>query len=82
LTKTVLVGILVVVNSAFEKPSESKVLLDPGIAQSLDDFKSGRSHGPFKTHQNFLASLHSQTKRLQSMKTKRLASRLGFATLS
>jgi AbrB family looped-hinge helix DNA binding protein len=52
-----------------------KVLLDRGIAQSLHDFKSGRSYGPFKTHQEFLASLHSETKKLQSKKAKRLASR-------
>jgi len=52
-----------------------KVLVDRGIAQSLDDFKSGRSYGPFKTHQEFLASLHSETKKLQSKKAKRVASR-------
>ena len=52
-----------------------KALVDRGIAQSLDDFKSGRSYGPFKTHAAFLASLHSQTKRLHGNKSKRLASR-------
>ena len=52
-----------------------KVLVDRGITQSLDDFKSGRSYGPFKTHREFLASLHSQTEKLNSKKPKRLASR-------
>ena len=52
-----------------------KVLVDRGIAQSLADFKSGRSYGPFKTHQEFLTSLHSETKKLQSKKAKHLASK-------
>jgi AbrB family looped-hinge helix DNA binding protein len=52
-----------------------KVLVDRGIAQSLDDFKSGRSYGPFKTHQEFLASLHSEAKKAQAKKVKRLPSR-------
>jgi len=52
-----------------------KVLVDRGIAQSLDDFKTGRAYGPFKTHQEFLASLHSETKKIQAKKVKRLARR-------
>ena len=52
-----------------------KVLVDRGIAQSLDDFKSGRSYGPFKTHQEFLASLHSRAGKLRPKKSKRLDSR-------
>jgi hypothetical protein len=41
-----------------------KAVVDRGIAQSLDDFESGHSYGPFRTHAEFLASLHSQTKKL------------------
>jgi AbrB family looped-hinge helix DNA binding protein len=52
-----------------------KVLVDRGIVDSLDDFKSGRSYGPFKTHREFLASLHSETVKLQPKKSKRLASK-------
>ena len=52
-----------------------KALVDRGIAQSLDDFKSGRSFGPFTTHEEFLASLHSQAKKLRPKKSKRLAFR-------
>jgi AbrB family looped-hinge helix DNA binding protein len=52
-----------------------KALVDRGVAQSLHDFKSGRSHGPFTTHEEFLASLHSQTKKLHPKKSKRLAFR-------
>jgi hypothetical protein len=63
------------VNRAFEKKLGMKLLVDRGIGQSQDDFTSGRSHGPFKTHQEFLASLHSETNKLRAKKAMRPASR-------
>lgn len=48
-----------------------KSLIDRGIAESLADFKHGRSYGPFKTHKEFLDSLHAEAKKLRVKKTKR-----------
>jgi len=62
------------VNIASEKSLGMQLPLDRGIAPSQDDFKTGRSNGPFKTHQEFLASLHSETQKLQSKKSKSLVS--------
>ena len=50
-----------------------KSLVDRDIAQSLEEFKSGRSYGPFDTHEEFVASLHKESKKLLTKKTKRAA---------
>jgi len=42
--------------------------VDRGIAESLEDFKRGRSYGPFAAHKEFLASLHSEEKKLRVQK--------------
>jgi len=47
--------------------------IDRGIATSEKDYKEGRSHGPFKTHEAFVASLHAETAKLRKRKSKRTA---------
>jgi len=42
-----------------------------GIAASERDYKEGRSYGPFKTHEAFIASLHEESAKLAPKKTKR-----------
>ena len=50
---------------------EPKSIVDRGIAESIADFKAGRSFGPFATHQRFLASLHKEAKRAGRKTAKR-----------
>ena len=38
-------------------PSQRRAI-DRGIAASEKDYKEGRSYGPFRTHEEFIASLH------------------------
>jgi AbrB family looped-hinge helix DNA binding protein len=45
-----------------------KSLVDRGIAESLEEFKKGRSFGPFKTHEEFIASLHKEATKLRGKK--------------
>jgi bifunctional DNA-binding transcriptional regulator/antitoxin component of YhaV-PrlF toxin-antitoxin module len=47
-----------------------KTVVDRGIAESLEDFKSGRSYGPFDTHAEFIAALHREAKKRTSKKPK------------
>jgi antitoxin component of MazEF toxin-antitoxin module len=34
--------------------------IDRGIAASEKDYKEGRSYGPFRTHEEFISSLHAE----------------------
>lgn len=45
--------------------------INRGIAASEKDYKEGRSYGPFKTHEEFIASLHSESAKLQKTKRNR-----------
>ena len=47
--------------------------IDRGIAASLKDYKEGRAHGPFKTHKEFIDSLHAEAAKLRGKKRKRAA---------
>jgi AbrB family looped-hinge helix DNA binding protein len=47
--------------------------IDRGIAQSLKEIEQGRSYGPFDSHAAFVASLHSESKKLRGNKSKRTA---------
>jgi len=51
-----------------------KSMVDRGIAESLEDFKRGRTYGPFDSAEGAIRSLHSNVKRLR---TKRLKRKLG-----
>ena len=50
---------------------EPKAIVDRGIAESIAELKAGRSNGPFRTHKEFIASLHKESKLLHRKKTKR-----------
>jgi AbrB family looped-hinge helix DNA binding protein len=39
---------------------EPKSIVDRGIAESVAEFKAGRSFGPFATHEAFLSALHKK----------------------
>jgi antitoxin component of MazEF toxin-antitoxin module len=51
-------------------PAERRAI-DRGIAASEKDYKEGRSYGPFKTHEAFVASLRAETARMRKKKHKR-----------
>ncbi len=42
-----------------------QTVMDRGIAESMADFKAGRSHGPFKDHKAFTSALHRQASKLK-----------------
>jgi len=49
-----------------------KSIVDRGIAESLADFKAGRSIGPFNSAKELVASLHAESAKLGRRKaTKR-----------
>jgi bifunctional DNA-binding transcriptional regulator/antitoxin component of YhaV-PrlF toxin-antitoxin module len=45
--------------------------IDRGIAQSEKEYQANRSFGPFETHEAFIASLHRESAKLRTKKTKR-----------
>lgn len=48
-----------------------KSVIDRGIAESLEDFKRGRSYGPFDTAEAMIDSLHGKVKKLGAGRTNR-----------
>jgi AbrB family looped-hinge helix DNA binding protein len=48
-----------------------KSLIDRGIAESLEDFRRGRSYGPFDTAEEMIASLHANVRKLRAGRTSR-----------
>jgi bifunctional DNA-binding transcriptional regulator/antitoxin component of YhaV-PrlF toxin-antitoxin module len=48
-------------------PQERRTI-DRGIVASEKDYKEGRSYGPFKTHEKFIASLHQEAGKLRKKK--------------
>jgi bifunctional DNA-binding transcriptional regulator/antitoxin component of YhaV-PrlF toxin-antitoxin module len=47
--------------------------IDRGIAASEKDYQEGRSFGPFKTHEEFIACLQAEGAKLRIKKRKRPA---------
>jgi bifunctional DNA-binding transcriptional regulator/antitoxin component of YhaV-PrlF toxin-antitoxin module len=47
--------------------------IDRGIGASERDYKEGRSYGPFKTHEAFIAALSTEGAKLRAKKSKRPA---------
>lgn len=47
-----------------------KTVIDRGIAESLEEFKKGRSYGPFDTAEEMFVSLQRNVKKLHTQKTK------------
>ena len=54
-------------------PAALRRAIDRGIAASEKDYAEGRSYGPFKTHEELLASLHAEAAKLRESKNKRAA---------
>jgi hypothetical protein len=50
---------------------EAKSVVDQGVAESMAEFRAGKSFGPFATHKQFLASLHKEAKKVSTKKSKR-----------
>jgi AbrB family looped-hinge helix DNA binding protein len=48
-----------------------KTVIDRGIAESLEDYKSGRSYGPFDSAEELLISLHRNLKRSKTKPSPR-----------
>ena len=51
-----------------------KSVIDRGIAESLADFKHGRTYGPFATSPELVASLHREVAKIRPKKPGRKAS--------
>jgi bifunctional DNA-binding transcriptional regulator/antitoxin component of YhaV-PrlF toxin-antitoxin module len=60
-------------NADDEYTPEQRRLIDAQLAEGLADIKAGRVHGPFSTHEEFIASLHKEARKLNRKKTKRSA---------
>ncbi len=54
-----------------EYTPEQRRIVDARLAEGLDDVRHGRVHGPFDTHEEFIASLHREAKKLKAKKVKR-----------
>jgi AbrB family looped-hinge helix DNA binding protein len=52
-----------------------KSVLDRAVAESFEDFKAGRSYGPFRTHEDLMASLRAESAKLNAGKIKKSSSR-------
>ena len=51
-------------------PAQRK-MIDARLAESDENFKNGRTFGPFNTHKEFIASLHKEAGKLGLKKNKR-----------
>lgn len=56
-----------------EYTPEQRRIVDAQLAEGLADIEAGQVRGPFATHEEFIASLHAEAKRLTRKKTKRSA---------
>jgi bifunctional DNA-binding transcriptional regulator/antitoxin component of YhaV-PrlF toxin-antitoxin module len=56
-----------------EYTPEQRHIVDAQLAEGLADVKAGRVRGPFSTHEEFIASLHKEAKKLNRKKIKRSA---------
>jgi AbrB family looped-hinge helix DNA binding protein len=74
--KIVITPKLVVDRSAFPDASgeytpAQRRTVDQGIAKSEEEYAQGRSFGPFATHTEFITSLHEQSTKVATKKSKR-----------
>ncbi len=56
-----------------EYTPEQRRIVDAQLAEGLAEIGAGRVHGPFATHNEFIASLHAEAKKLNRKKSKRSA---------
>jgi len=54
-----------------EYTAEERRAIDRGIAQSEKEYRAGRSYGPFRTHKEFMASLHEEAANLRRARPRR-----------
>ena len=47
-----------------------RLIIDARLAKSEEDFKAGRTFGPFDTHAEFIASLHKEAAKLAKTKQR------------
>ena len=52
-----------------------KSVIDRGLAESLEDFKQGRSYGPFDTAEEMIDALHRMARRSERAKKSRRSAR-------
>ena len=52
-----------------------KSVIDQGLAESLEDFKRGRSYGPFETAEEMIAFLHKSIRKSSATKKPRRLAR-------
>lgn len=57
-------------NADDEYTPEQRRAIDAQLADGLADIKAGRVHGPFSKHEEFIASLHKEARKLRRKKTK------------
>jgi bifunctional DNA-binding transcriptional regulator/antitoxin component of YhaV-PrlF toxin-antitoxin module len=50
---------------------EQRRSIDSHIAEGLDDINHGRLHGPFETHEEMVAFLHSEVKKVKAKKSSK-----------
>ncbi len=60
-------------NADDEYTPAQRRMIDARLAEADEDIKRGRLYGPFDTHEQFLASLHKEAKKLRGKKSKRPA---------
>jgi hypothetical protein len=53
----------------YEYTPEQRRVIDARLAQSRDDFKNGRTYGPFETASAMIDFLHGQVKKPADTKT-------------
>ena len=56
-----------------EYTPEQRQIIDARLAEADEDVIEGRLYGPFETHEEFIASLHKEAKKLRTKKSKRAA---------
>lgn len=49
-----------------------QTVLDRELAESLEDFRQGRTSGPFNTAEELISHLKKEVKKLRASKTKRV----------
>ena len=54
-----------------EYTPEQRRIIDARLAKADEDIKHGRLYGPFETHEEFVASLHREAKKLRAKEAKR-----------
>ena len=62
-------------NADDEYTPRQRHIIDARLAKADEDINHGRIYGPFDTHEEFIASLHKEAKKLRRKKSKRAAAR-------